>query len=216
VDGQPAAALGDDPGALQHRQEAAGGLARGTGQLRQFGLRGGHEHVRGPPAGGDLLFDQLAEHHRHAALHRLEGLARETLVGLAQAPAERDHQAHRDPGVLAHQPAHVAAEHAHHARRLDRFHGRRAQLVLEHRQLAEDVTRPERRQRDRASVPVCAGGAGVALADDVAGVAGVALAEDDLTGLEAARHRHLGDSLQVADRERGEHGHPAEQLDHVS
>ena len=53
--------------------------------------------------------DELAEDHRHAALDGLEGLAREALVGLAQAPAERDHQAHRDLRVLAHQPAHVAA-----------------------------------------------------------------------------------------------------------
>ena len=56
--------------------------------------------------------------------------------------------------------------------------GRRAALVVEHRQLAEDVAGAEVRQRDRAAVGVLADGAGVPGADDVARVALVALAED--------------------------------------
>ena len=51
------------------------------------------------------------------------------------------------------------------------------------------------------------------VAHDVAGVAGVALAEHDLPRLELARHRHLGDPLEVAALERRERGHPREQLD---
>ena len=42
----------------------------------------------------------------------------------------------------------------HHAHRLDRLDGGRAQLVLEHGQLAEDVAGAERGQRDRAPVAV--------------------------------------------------------------
>ena len=53
------------------------------------------------------------------------------------------------------------------------------------------------------------------VAHDVAGVAGVALAEHDLARLEVARHRHLGDPLEVAPLERREHGHAPEQLDDV-
>ena len=164
---------------------------------------------------GELLRDELAQHHRHAALHRLEGLAREALVGLAQAPAQRDDQAHRDLRVFGHQPAHVGPEHGHHADRLDRLDGGRAQLVLEHRQLAEDVARAEGRERDRAPVAVLVDGARMALAHDVAGVAGVALAEHHLARLEPARHRQLGDPLEIALHERGEHGHAPEQLHHL-
>ncbi len=105
-------------------------------------------------AGRDLLLDELAEDDRDPALDGLEGLAREALVHLAQAPAEGDDEAHRDLGVFAHQPAHIAAEDADDARRLDRLDRRRAQLVLEHRELAEDVARPERRERDHAPVRV--------------------------------------------------------------
>ena len=53
------------------------------------------------------------------------------------------------------------------------------------------------------------------VAHDVAGVAGVALAEHHLPGLEAARHRHLGDPLEIAALERREDGHAPEQLDHL-
>ena len=52
--------------------------------------------------------------------------------------------------------------------RLDR---RRAALVVEHRQLAEDVAGAEVRERDRAAVGVLADRPRVAAAHDVAGVA---------------------------------------------
>src|SRR5205823_14504472 len=113
---------------------------------------GRHEHV--PGAVATLLLDELAEHNRHAALHRLEGLAREALVGFTQPPAQRDHQARGDLGVPAEQPPHVWTQQATHAQRLDRFDRRRALLVLEQRQLAEDVARPEPRQGDPAPVAV--------------------------------------------------------------
>src|SRR3954447_18989883 len=45
VDGEPATALADDARALEHGEEAAGGLARGPGELRELGLGGGDEHV---------------------------------------------------------------------------------------------------------------------------------------------------------------------------
>ena len=106
-------------------------------------------------------------------------------------------------------------EHGHHEGGLDRLDGGRAELVLEHRQLAEEVARPEGRKRDRAPVAMLADGARVALANHVAGVAGVALAEHDLARLEAARHRQLGYPLEVAHHEGGEHGHPPEQLHHL-
>jgi hypothetical protein len=117
--------------------------------------------------------------------------------------------------VLFHQPAHVRAEHAHDAGGLDRFDGGRAALVLEHGQLAEDVSRPECRERDRATVAVGAHGPGVPLSHDIARVAGIALAEDDLAWLEVPWERHLGDPLEVGGLERGERWHPSEQLDHV-
>ncbi len=165
---------------------------------------------------GDLLLDELAEHDRDAALHGLEGLAGEPLVHLAQPPAERDHEARGDLRVFAHQAAHVGAEHADDARRLDRLDRRRAPLVLEHRELAEDVARAERRERDRAPVAVRAHRARVPLAHDVAGVARVALAEHRLPRLELARHRDLGDALQIGGLERRERGDATQQLDYLS
>ncbi len=94
-------------------------------------------------AGGDRLSDELTKYNGHATLHGLKGLFGQTIVGLAQPTPERHDQAYRDFRMLDHQPAHVWAEHGHHARVLHRLHGRRAQLVLEHRQLAKDVARPE-------------------------------------------------------------------------
>ncbi len=211
--GQAAAALGDDAGALEHGEEAAGGLARGAGELGEVGLGGGEQHLGGVGAGADLLLDEVAQDDRDARLDGLEGLAGEALVGLAQAPAEGDHQARGDAGVLVHQPAHVGAEHGHDGGRLDSLDGGRAALVLEHGELAEDVAGTEGGERDDAPVGVLAHGAGAAGAHDVAGVAGVALAKDDLAGLELAGHGELGDALQVGGVQRGEHGHACEQFD---
>ena len=92
-----------------------------------------------------------------------------------------------------------------------RLDGRRAALVVEHRQLAEDVSRPERGERDLAAVRVLADGARVPGADDVTGVRVVTLAEHELAGAEAPRHRDFGDAAQVLVRELLEHGHAAQQ-----
>src|SRR5919107_845593 len=149
VDGDPPAALRDDPGALEDRQEAAGRLAR------------------------------------------------EAFVGLAQPAPECDDELDGDVGVLAQEAAHVRARDGDRVDRVERLDCRRAPFGVEHGQLAEDVARAEVRERDRAPVDVLAHRARVAAADHVAGVALVALAEDDLLGVEAARHRDLGDPAQV-------------------
>ena len=203
-DDKAPAPLRDDPGALEHGQEAAGGLTRGAGQLRKVGLGGGDQHVGGALPGGHFLGGELAQHRRDTALDGLKGLAREALVHLAQAPPERDHQARGDLRVLAHQPAHVRAEHRHYAHQLDRLDGGRAQLILKHGKLAEDVAGPEAGERDRAPVVVRAHRARMPLAHDVARVAGVALAKDRLTGLgkprgtasSAIRCRSAGSSVE--------------------
>ena len=143
MDGQPAAALGDDAGALEHGEEAAGRLARGAGELGDVGLGGHDEHVALAGALGLRLVDELAEHLGDAALDGLEGLAGEPLVGLAQPAAERDDELDRDVGVLAHQRAHVVAEDRDRLELVERLDGRRAALVVEHRQLAEDVAGAE-------------------------------------------------------------------------
>src|SRR4029077_5801896 len=87
VHDQASAPLRDHAGALEHRQEAAGGLARGAGQLREVGLRRGHQHVCAL-AVAHLLVHELAEDDRDTTLHGLEGLARGAFVRLAPAPAE--------------------------------------------------------------------------------------------------------------------------------
>ena len=65
------------------------GLARGAGELGDVGLGDRHEDVALARALGLRLAHELAEHAGDAALHGLEGLAREALVGLAQPAAER-------------------------------------------------------------------------------------------------------------------------------
>jgi len=161
---------------------------------------------------GLCLGDEIGEHDRHPALHRLEGLARQPLVGDAQPAPERDHELRGDVGMLAHQAPHVAAENRDHDHVVERLDGRRAPLVVEHRQFAEDVPGPEVRQRDRAPVGMLAHGARVAAAHDVARVARVALAEDDLAGAETARDGDVLDAQQVLVAERLEHRDARQQL----
>src|SRR5215207_9844650 len=197
VDGEPASPLRDHAGALEHREEAAGRLARGARELRHVGLRRGDEDVVFAGALGARLLDELAEHCGDAALDRLEGLTGQALVGGAQPPAERDHQLDRDIGVAGHERAHVGPKDRERVEVVGRLHRCRAALGVEHRQLAEDVARAERRQRDLATVRVLAQRAGVAAADDVAGVGVVALAEHDLTCLEAAGDGDRGDLFEV-------------------
>jgi hypothetical protein len=165
-----AAARRDDPGALQHRQKARRRLARGARELGDLGLRCSDEHVVVVGALGVRLLDELGDDLGDAALDRLEGLAREALVGGAQTPRDRYHQLARDARVLDEQAAHVGAEDCDRLDLVDRLHGGRPPLVVEHRQLTEDVPGPEGRERDRAAVGMAAHGAGVAGAHDVAGV----------------------------------------------
>src|SRR5215218_1293436 len=214
VDGDPPAALRDDPGALEDRQEAAGRLTRRAGELGDVGLRDLDQHV--PLTGAALrarLLDELAEHDGDAALHRLERLAREAFVGLAQPASERDDELDGDVRVLAQEAAHVRARDGDRVDRVERLDRRRASFGVEHGQLAEDVARAEVRERDRAPVDVLAHRARVAAAHHVAGVALVALAEDDLLGVEAARYRDLRDAAQVLGPQRLEHGHGAQERD---
>ena len=112
-----------------------------------------------------------------------------------------------------HQPAHVRPEDREHVECVDRLDRRRAALVVEHRQLAEDVARAERRQRDLAAVGVLADRSGMAGADEVARVRLVAFAEDHLARGEAPRVADLGHQLEVRRRQRREDRHLAEQLD---
>ena len=190
--------MGDHAGALERGEEAAGGLAAGAGELGQVGLGGGDEHVAVSRALGARLLDELAEHGGDAALHGLEALAGQALVGGAQAAPQRDDELDRDVAVLAHEPAHVGPEDGERVDGLDRLDGRGAAFVVEHRQLAEDVAGPEGGEGDRPPVRVLADGPRVAGANDVARVAGVALAEDDVARLEAPRHGQLGDSRELA------------------
>src|SRR5450755_2851699 len=68
--------LRNHPSALQHRQEAAGRLARGARQLRQISLGGDDQHIPSESLArgllrsllGALLGHQLTQHHRHATL----------------------------------------------------------------------------------------------------------------------------------------------------
>src|SRR4051812_37760186 len=198
VDGEPAAALRDDAGALEGRQEAAGRLPAGARELGEVGLGGRDEHVGGAGALGLDLLDELAEDGRHAALDGLEALAREALIGRPQPAAERDLELDGDVAVLAHEPAHVRAEDGDGVDGVDGLDRGRPAFVVEHGQLAEDVARPEGGQGDRATVGMLADRPRVAGLDDVARVAGVALAEDDVAGGKAPRHGELGDLGQLA------------------
>ena len=89
------------------------------------------------------------------------------------------------------------AEDRDRLRLLDRLDRRRAPLVVEHRQLAEDVTRAEVGECDRATVGMLADRRVPSRAHDVARVALVALAEHDLARVEATGHRHLGHALEL-------------------
>ena len=79
----------------------------------------------------------------------------------------------------------------------ERLDARGAHAAVEHRQLAEDVAGPERRERDRAAVGVLARNAKVALADDVAGVGVIALVEDPHALRERAGDRHGADPREL-------------------
>src|SRR5215207_5996959 len=79
---QPPPPLRDHARPLEHGEEAAGRLARRAGELGQVGLRRGDLHVAGAGTLGLRLLDELPEHCCDAALHRLERLPGEALVGV--------------------------------------------------------------------------------------------------------------------------------------
>src|SRR3954464_10358521 len=84
VDRQSPAALRDHPGALERGQETAGRLAAPAGGPCPVRPGGGQQDVAVAGALGAGLVDELGDHGGHAALHRLEALAGEALVGRAQ------------------------------------------------------------------------------------------------------------------------------------
>ena len=171
--------------------------------------------VTSPPlaAARRLLGDELREDAGDAAGHGLEGLARDPLVGGAQAPHQGGDQLHGDLGVAGEQRPHLAGGQGQQLAVDERFDAGRADLAVEHRQLAEDVAGAERGEGDRAPVGVLAGDAEAARADDVAGVGVVALVEDPRRGGEGARHRDPREALELLLLEVGEERHAAQQLD---
>ena len=107
-----------------------------------------------PSAGGLAVARDLTEDCRDTALDGLERLSREPIVGLAQPAGEPGQELDRDVRLLADQTAHVGAEDRDGLGLLQRLDGRRPPLVVEHRELPEDVARPEVREGDRAAVEV--------------------------------------------------------------
>ena len=130
--------------------------------------------------------------------NRLEGLAGDALVGLAQALGERGQQLQRHVRVTTEQPAHVAGQQR------DARVSSAASTVAERRSVSNIASSPKRSppaqlgQRDRAAVAVVAQHPHAALLDHVAGVAGVALAEEHLALGPSARHRHRRDVDQLS------------------
>src|SRR5579884_1856519 len=96
VHDEPTALLGDDAGAFEHGQEAARRLARGARELGEVSLGGDDQHVAPRRALLPRRLHELPQHRRDPALHRLEGLAREALVGLTQACGQSAEQLDRD------------------------------------------------------------------------------------------------------------------------
>src|SRR3954466_7552694 len=80
-----ASAGGDQTGSLELRQEAAGALARGAGELGDLGLRRADEDVAPELAVGAQRLHLPEQGARDAAGDRLERLARDPLVRRAQA-----------------------------------------------------------------------------------------------------------------------------------
>ena len=100
--------------------------------------------VNSPPSpyARGLLGDQLGEDAGDAAGNRLEGLARDPLVGGAQAPHQGGDQLHGDLGVAREQRPHLAGGQGEQLAVAERLDAGRAHLAVEHRELAEDVAAP--------------------------------------------------------------------------
>src|SRR5581483_11007761 len=201
----------------EHGQEAARRLARGPGQLRQLGLRGGDQDVAldGKVALRAGRRDELGQCRGHPALHGLERLARQPLVGAPQPLPERGDQLDRDVRMLAQQAVHVGAEDRDRLGVLRRLHRGRAALAVQHRHLAEDVAWTEVGQGDRAPIGMLPDRPRPSGADDEARAALVACPEYDRPGLELAGHRHLRHVRQVLSGERGEDRNSTQQRDRV-
>src|SRR6187549_450535 len=211
-DRHAAAAGPHDAGPLEVGEEAADALARGAGELGEVRLVHADRHL--PLHRLLRLFgDELEQHAGDAAGDRLERLARDPLVGGAQAPHQGADELDGDLGVAGEQRPHLAGRQGEQLAVAERFDAGRANLAVEHCQLAEDVAGAERRQRDRAAVGVLAGDAEAALADDVAGVGAIALVEDAGGGWEGARHGDAREALQLPLLEVGEERHAPQQLD---
>ena len=97
--------------ALEDREEAAGGLARGAGELCEVGLGGGEQHLGGG-AGGDLLLDEIAQDDRDAGLNGLEA-CRKIPEHCRLAPRFPACSIRRRPRVTidtSHRAGHVASD----------------------------------------------------------------------------------------------------------
>ena len=117
-------------------------------------------------------------------------------------------------GMAGEQRPHVAGRQRQQLAVGERLDAGRADLAVEHRQLAEDVARAEGGEGDRAAVGVLAGDAEAALADDVAGVGVVALVEDAGRGAgKSAARRPCEKRSSSSLLEVGEERHAAQQLD---
>ena len=157
VDGDAAAALRDDAGALEHREEAAGRLARGAGELGDVGLRDLHEHVARARALGLRLLDELRQSTPATRLWTVwkDWRARRSLASRRRRPSAMTSLTAMS-GCSRMQAPHVRAEDRDRLDVVERLDRRRAALVVEHRQLAEDVAGAEVGERDRAAVDVLA------------------------------------------------------------
>ena len=183
-------------GPLEVGEKAADALARGAGELGKVGL----VHADRDPVAvlqRRLLGDQLGEHSGDPARDGLEGLARDALVGLPQAPHQRRDELHRDLRMAGEQRPHVGAGQRQQLAVVERLDAGRAHLAVEHRQLAEDVAGAEVGERDRPPVGVLAGDPEAAAADDVAGVGVVALVKDAGAAGKGARHGDPREAVQL-------------------
>src|SRR5205823_11690212 len=109
------------------------------------------------------------------ARNGLKRLSRHPLVRLAEPPRQGDDQLRGDLAMLRDDPPHVAGRQSEQLALRERLDARRASAAVEHRELAEYVPRPKRREGDRAAIRMLPRHSQIAAADDVAGVGGVAL-----------------------------------------
>ena len=151
MDGERPRPWRDDAGPLEHGQEAARRLARGSGQLGDVGLGDGDEHVAVAPAPSVARLRRRAG--ASTAATRLwtvwkDWRARRSLVSRRRRPSATTSLT-AISGCSRSRRRMSAPRIAIASSCVERLDGRRAPLVVEHRQLAEDVARAEVRERDR-------------------------------------------------------------------